>query len=205
MMELYGWTLSHWSLLERLFGAKAGRQVGRWLWVSVFESLPEWLKTFLLNKATKRERVGVGEVEREREWKWHKITLAFEFTAKYKKADRWKWQTEEVLTRWEREREVQRRFLAQKRETAWWDWYKGGGHFTSANWRYDMNGDTSSKTSDTDLANLSPPPAARPPGRHTLVEVPRISVDATSNPGKWQQRSSTSHLGTTAYAITKSF
>ena len=37
------------------------------MWVSVFESLPEWLKTFLLNKATKRERVGVGEVERERE------------------------------------------------------------------------------------------------------------------------------------------
>ena len=35
--------------------------------MSVFESLPEWLKTFLLNKATKRERVGVGEVERERE------------------------------------------------------------------------------------------------------------------------------------------
>ena len=35
--------------------------------MSVFESLPEWLKIFLLNKATKRERVGVGEVERERE------------------------------------------------------------------------------------------------------------------------------------------
>ena len=35
--------------------------------MSVFESLPEWLKTFLLNKATKRERVGVGGRGRERE------------------------------------------------------------------------------------------------------------------------------------------
>ena len=49
------------------------------MWVSVFESLPEWLKTFLLNKATKRERVGVGGRGRERERERERVKMTHNY------------------------------------------------------------------------------------------------------------------------------